>query len=204
MTEQELVLAAQKGDEAAFEELVRQYEKRIYRLALRMCNNSDDAFEIAQEAFLSAWRGLKFFRGDSSFATWLYRLASNAAVDFLRREKRQSGGERISLDDEENYTEPPDPGPSPQQHAEQGELRQVLGQALETLSPEHRQVLLLRELQGLSYEEISDVLELDLGTVKSRIARAREKMRKYLLRNGNFSAYAPSNVTERAGKEGQP
>ena len=83
-------------------------------------------------------------------------------------------------------------------------LRQVLGQALETLSPEHRQVLLLRELQGLSYEEISDVLELDLGTVKSRIARAREKMRKYLLRNGNFSAYAPSNVTERAGKEGQP
>ena len=204
MTEQELVQAARKGDESAFEELVRQYEKRIYRLALRMCNNSDDAFEIAQEAFLSAWRGLKFFRGDSSFATWLYRLASNAAVDFLRREKRQSGGERISLDDEENYTEPPDPGPSPQQHAEQGELRQVLGQALETLSPEHRQVLLLRELQGLSYEEISDALELDLGTVKSRIARAREKMRKYLLQTGNFSEYLPSNLSERTGKEGQP
>ena len=199
MTELELVHAAQKGDDSAFEELVRTYEKKVYHLALRMCGNQDDAYEIAQEAFLSAWKGLKFFRGESSFSTWLYRLTSNAAIDFLRREKRQSGPSDFSLDDEETYIEPVDPAPTPQRHAEAKELREALAQGLEKLSPEHRQVLLLRELQGLSYEEISDALDLDLGTVKSRIARAREKLRNYLLRSGNFSGYAPSNMAEKEG-----
>ena len=199
MTEKELVLAAQKGKESAFEELVRAHEKKVYHLALRMCGNQEDAFEIAQEAFLSAWRGLRFFRGESSFSTWLYRLTSNAAIDYMRREKRQSTMSAVSLDDEEVFTEPTDPAPSPHQLAEEGELRQALSRALLTLSPEHRQILLLRELQGMSYEEIADALELDLGTVKSRIARARGKLRKYLTANGNFSEYLPSNVT---GKEG--
>lgn len=199
MTELDLVRAAQAGDDSAFEELVRTYEKKVYHLALRMCGNPDDAYEIAQEAFLSVWKGLKFFRGESSFSTWLYRLASNAAIDFLRREKRQSGPGDVSLDDEETYIEPADPRPTPQQQAERSEVRQVLAEGLNKLSPEHRQVLLLRELQGLSYEEIADTLDLDLGTVKSRIARAREKLRKYLLRSGNFSGYAPSNVTEKEG-----
>ena len=200
MTEQELVLAARRGDDAAFEELVRAYEKKVYHLSLRMCGDQEDAFEIAQEAFLSAWRGLKFFRGDSSFSTWLYRLTSNAAVDFLRRRRRQ--GEGPSLDDEETYIEAPDPSPSPQHRAENRELRRALDQGLRALSPEHRQVLLLRELQGLSYEEIARELELDLGTVKSRIARARDRLRKYLVGSGNFSDYLPSNVPEPAGKEG--
>jgi len=199
MTELELVRAAQKGDDSAFEELVRTYEKKVYHLALRMCGSQEDAYEIAQEAFLSAWKGLKFFRGESSFSTWLYRLTSNAAIDFLRRDKRQSGPGEISLDDEETYIEPTDPRPTPQQHAERAEVRQALAEGLNKLSPEHRQVLLLRELQGLSYEEIAEVLELDLGTVKSRIARAREKLRKYLLRSGNFSGYAPSNMAEKEG-----
>ena len=199
MTELELVQAAQKGDDSAFEELVRTYEKKVYHLALRMCGNPDDAYEIAQEAFLSAWKGLKFFRGESSFSTWLYRLSSNAAIDFLRREKRQRGPGEFSLDDEETYIEPIDPSPTPQRHAETQELREALAEGLEKLSPEHRQVLLLRELQGLSYEEISDALDLDLGTVKSRIARAREKLRNYLLRSGNFSGYAPSNKAEKEG-----
>jgi len=199
MTEMELVRAAQKGDDSAFEELVRTYEKKVYHLALRMCGNPDDAYEIAQEAFISAWKGLRFFRGESSFSTWLYRLASNAAIDFIRREKRQSGPGDFSLDDEDTYIEPSDPSPSPQQQAEGAELRQALAKGLAHLSPEHRQVLLLRELQGLSYDEIAESLDLDLGTVKSRIARAREKLRKYLLRSGNFSGYAPSNLTEKEG-----
>lgn len=197
MTEQELVLAARQGDDSAFEELVRAYEKKVYHLSLRMCGDQEDAFEIAQEAFFSAWRGLKFFRGDSSFSTWLYRLTSNAAVDFLRRKRRQ--GEGVSLDDEDSYVEPPDPGPSPQRRAENRELQEALTRGLRELSADHRQVLLLRELQGLSYEEISDALDLDLGTVKSRIARARDKLRKYLARSGNFSDYLPSNVPEAAG-----
>ena len=198
MTEQQLLQAARRGREDAFEELVRLYEKRVYHLALRMCGNAEDAYEIAQEAFLSVWKGLRFFRGESSFSTWLYRLTSNAAIDFLRRQRRQ-GADGPSLDDEDTFVEVADPSPSPHQQAETLELRQALVQGLNTLSPEHRQVLLLRELQGLSYEEIAACLELDLGTVKSRIARAREKLRKYLLSSGNFSGYLPSNKTGREG-----
>ena len=199
MTERELVRSAQRGDEDAFEELVRSYEKRVYHLALRMCGSADDAYEIAQEAFLGAWKGMRFFRGDSSFSTWIYRLTSNAAIDFLRRQRRQSGGESVSLDDEETFLEVADPGPTPHRQAERTELREALARGLMTLSPEHRQVLLLRELQGLSYEEIAACLELDLGTVKSRLARGRERLRKYLLSSGNFSGYLPSNLAEREG-----
>ena len=199
MTEKELVRAAQRGDDSAFEELVRTYEKRVYHLALRMCGNVDDAYEVAQEAFLSAWKGMRFFRGDSSFSTWLYRLTSNAAIDFLRRQRRQGGSDGVSLDDEDAFLEVVDTGPSPHQQAEGQELRQALARGLGALSPEHRQVLLLRELQGLTYEEIAAALELDLGTVKSRIARAREKLRKYLVASGNFSGYLPSNLAEKEG-----
>ena len=199
MTEKELVRAAQRGDDSAFEELVRTYEKRVYHLALRMCGNVDDTYEVAQEAFLSAWKGMRFFRGDSSFSTWLYRLTSNAAIDFLRRQRRQGGSDGVSLDDEDTFLEVADPAPSPHQQAERLELRDALARGLGALSPEHRQVLLLRELQGLTYEEIAAALELDLGTVKSRIARAREKLRKYLVASGNFSGYLPSNLAEKEG-----
>ena len=89
MTENELVRAAAHGDESAFGELVRLYENRVYHLALRLCGNAEDAGDIAQEAFLAAWRGLPSFRGEAGFATWLYRLVSNAAVDYLRRTKHQ-------------------------------------------------------------------------------------------------------------------
>ena len=199
MTEQELIGAARQGDEGAFEELVRQYEKRVYHLALRMCGDQEDAWEIAQEAFLSVWRGLRFFRGESAFSTWVYRLTSNAAIDYLRRQNRQKALEGVSLDDQETLTEPQDHSPSPQQQAELGELRENLQEGLMALSAEHRQVLLLRELQGLSYEEIGRELDLDLGTVKSRIARGREKLRKILLASGNFSGWLSSNHAEKEG-----
>jgi len=197
MTEQELIWAAQRGDDVAFEELVRQYEKRVYHLALRMCGDQEDAMEVAQEAFLSIWRGLKFFRGESSFSTWVYRLTSNAAIDYLRRQNRQTALEGASLDDEDAGLEPRDPAPTPHQAAEQKELSEQLQAGLMALSADHRQVLLLRELHGLSYEEIAGELELDLGTVKSRIARGREKLRKILLASGNFSRWASSNQAEK-------
>ena len=187
MTEKELVRAAQRGDDSAFEELVRTYEKRVYHLALRMCGNVDDAYEVAQEAFLGAWKGTRFFRGDTSFS------------DFLPRQRRRGGSDGVSLDDEDTFLEVAAPAPSPHQQAERLELRDALARGLGALSPEHRQVLLLRELQGLTYEEIAAALELDLGTVKSRIARAREKLRKYLVASGNFSGYLPSNLAEKEG-----
>lgn len=197
--EQQWIDAARRGDQGGFEQLVRRYEKRVYALTSRMCRNPSDAEEAAQEAFLAAWQGLAFFRGDASFSTWLYRLASNACVDLLRREGRHRAAAGPSLDDAENAYDPADPGPSPQALAERAELRRQIEAALTKLSPEYRQVLILREMHQRSYEEIAEICSLDLGTVKSRISRGRKQLRKILLSSGNFSGAAPSNET---GKEG--
>ena len=176
--EQNWIQSARNGDQAAFGELVMKYQKRVYALTVRMCPTPELAEEAAQEAFLSAWQGLPFFRGDSAFSTWLYLLASNACVDLLRREG-------------------PDTRPTPEAAAEQKELRAQIEAGLRTLSPEHREVLILREIQQLSYDEIADALSLDLGTVKSRISRGRRQLRNFLMEQGNFSAPAASKKPER-------
>ena len=187
--EGELVLRAKQVDEESFAARVEQNQGRIYNLALRMTGNPDDALELSQEAFLNAWKGLGKFQGDSSFATWLYRLTSNVCIDFLRREKRRSAlSMTISLDDEEEarQAELPDERFSPHVEAERRERQEALRAGLNTLSAEHRRVLILRELEGLSYGEIAQVLGLEEGTVKSRIARARLALRNYLKKQGNF------------------
>ncbi|WP_294515564.1 sigma-70 family RNA polymerase sigma factor [uncultured Intestinimonas sp.] len=189
MTEQELVERARKGDESAFEVLVTDNEKRIYNLCRRLTGNPEDAAELTQEAFLNAWRGLGRFQGESSFSTWLYRLASNACIDFLRKEKRrQNLSMTVSLDDEEEarQVELPDERYTPERELERTEVRQAVAAGLERLTPEHRQVLVMREINGLSYAEIGAVLGLEEGTVKSRIARARNALRKVLTERGNF------------------
>ena len=197
--EQQLVSAAQRGDMEAFEALIHLYEKRVFALTLRMCGNPEDAAEAAQEAFLAAWQGLTFFRGDASFSTWLYRLASNACVDLLRRESRHRTAAGLSLDDEEMNLDVPDETPSPQDEAERRELREEIERGLASLTPEHRQVLVLREIHQLSYDEIAETLDLDVGTVKSRISRGRKQLRKFLLKSGNFSPPQPSKGTEKEG-----
>ena len=199
--EQQWVEAARRGDEEAFERLVRSYEKRVFALAVRMCGSSEDAAEAAQEAFLAAWQGLRFFRGDASFSTWLYRLTSNACVDLLRREGRHRAAAGPSLDDDEELNREVEDvtALSPQDEAERRELRAQIGEGLRALSPEHRQVLILREMHQLSYDEIADALDLDVGTVKSRISRGRKQLRNFLLQSGNFLAAPPS---KEAGKEG--
>lgn len=200
MTVDELVRAAAGGDEDAFAQLVALHEKKVYNLALRMCGNPEDAWDAAQEAFLSAWRGLPAFRGEAGFSTWLYRLTSNAAIDQLRRTRRQRG--ESSLDDEALGIDAIDRTPSPQERAEESELRGAVTAGLARLSDSHRQALVLREVQELSYEEIASVLEVDLGTVKSRISRARSALRKILQESGNLSGYLPSKPTEAVGKGG--
>ena len=200
MIEHELLNRARDGDQAAFGELVRLYEKKVYALTLRMCKNPEDAAEAAQEAFLAAWQGLNFFRGESSFSTWLYRLASNASVDLLRREQRHKAAAGPSLNDEDTFIDIVDDAPSPQLSAERRELKEQVEAGLRELTPEHRAVLILREMHQLSYDEIAAALDLDTGTVKSRISRARKQLRNILLKSGNFSPPQPSKEVKR--KEG--
>ena len=197
--EQRWIDAARQGDQGAFEELVRLYEKRVLALTRRMCKNPEDAAEAAQEAFFAAWQGLKQFRGESSFSTWLYRLASNACVDLLRREGRRR--EAVSLDDEDLNLDAPSAIPSPQEEAERRELSEQIEAGLQALPPEYREVLVLREIHQLRYDEIAGTLELDIGTVKSRISRGRKRLRAFLLASGNFSSSPPSKEKREEGRQ---
>ena len=204
MTEQELVSLAQKGDQDAFAQLVEANQNRIYTLALRMTGNPEDGADLAQEAFLKAWRALPDVQGESGFSTWLYRLTSNLCIDFLRREKRRRTAMSVSsLDDEEGPApaEVPDRRFTPEDEVERRELRAAVDRGMALLSDEHRQALTLRAVEGLSYAEIARRLGLEVGTVKSRIARARTALRNILIQDGNFSAPVPSNYTETDGKE---
>ena len=194
MNEKELVARLQARDEAAFEELIRQYEKKVYSLCSRMCGNAEDAEEAAQDAFLALWRGIDRFRQESSLSTWIYRLASNACIDLMRRKKKGAGS--VSLDDEELFVDAVDPAPQPHEEAERRETQRLLQEGLLSLPAEYRSILLLREIEGLSYSEISAALDLELGTVKSRISRGRTLLRNFLSVNGNFFENAASKVTE--------
>lgn len=197
--ERQWIDAAKAGDQDAFEALIRLYEKKVFALTKRLCANPDDAQEAAQEAFLAAWQGLPFFRGESSFATWLYRLTSNACMDLLRKEQRRQSAAGPSLDDEDANVEVAAPAGDPQTEAERSELSHAIERGLRSLSADYRAVLLLREIHQRSYEEIAETLDVDLGTVKSRISRGRKLLRKYLTENGNF---LPAQPSKQAGKEG--
>ena len=192
MEEKDLICRAARGDAEAFCQLVEAYQTPAYRLAARMCG-PDSAEDVTQEAFLAAWRALPEFRGDCRFSTWLYRLVSNAAIDCLRREKKHR--DTGDVDD----LELPDGGPSPQEQAERSDTRDAVRRALDRLSPEHRQVLLLRFMQELDYGEIARALDVSEGTVKSRINRAKSKLREVLAAGNFFDAglVLPTEETER-------
>ena len=199
MKDQEHIIArARRGDADAFEQLVAAYRNQVFRLALRMCDNEADADEVAQEAFLSAWKGLPNFRGESRFSTWLYQLTTHAAIDLLRREKRQAAAEDI------DGITAADDGPTSQQQAERAEIRREVRAALMQLPEEYRQVLLLRFMQELSYEEIGQALKLPAGTVKSRLNRAKAQLKDILSRSGNLFGAVSVIHTEQQGKEVQP
>ena len=193
MDELRTVARAKQGDADAFALLVQTYETSVYRLALRMCGNAHDAEEVAQEAFMAAWKGLPSFRGESKFSSWLYQLTTNAAIDFLRREKRHRAATPI-----EDEPEPASPD-TPQQALEESEVRRALQQALDSLTPEHREIFLLRQMRQLSYEEIGRLLDLEPGTVKSRLSRAKKQLRQILTQKGNL--FAPSSVIDRGEEE---
>ena len=180
MNEQKLISLAKAGDQAAFSALMERYEKQVYHQALRLLSNPEDAADVTQEVFFKVWRSLPSFQGDSSLSTWLYRLTDNAAIDLLRREKKRRGD--ASLDDEAGQWDNllADADAVPHRELEKKELHRAVSRGLAALSEEHRQVLVLREINGLSYEEIGRILDLTPGTVKSRIARARLALAKLL------------------------
>lgn len=193
--ELELVIRARSGDADAFEALLLEHQKKVYNLALRMVGSEEDAKDMAQEAFIRAYNSLDGFRGDSKFSVWLYRLTSNICIDFLRsRGRRQTLS--LTYGDEEDGPEEyqiPDERFSPETQLERRELREAVNRGLATLSPEYREILLLREVSGLSYEEIARALNLEDGTVKSRLFRARKNLCAFLTEDGNIPATLSSN-----------
>ena len=174
------IAQAKQGDADAFSHLVTAYETSVYRLALRMCGNVHDAEEAAQEAFVSAWKGLPSFRGESKFSSWLYQLTTNACLDLLRREKRHRAA--VPLDEQAELSSED----TPQRAAENAELRDTLQAALQELSDDHRQIFLLRQMRQLSYDEFGALLGLEAGTVISRLSRAKKQLRQILLQKGNL------------------
>ena len=190
----QIVQRVLQGDVNAFEKLVLEYEKAVYGITQRMCGNAEDAADMTQETFIKAYNSLSSFRGDSKFSVWLYRIATNVCLDFLRSKSRKPTVSLSMEDDdgEEVELDIADESQSPEKLLERGLTRDAVRRGLNALSPEYRQILLLREIQGLSYEEISDVLTLEVGTVKSRIFRARKRLCAFLLEDGNIPDYVPS------------
>ena len=190
------------GDVDAFENLIHAYEKNVYNIALRMVGSPEDAEDMAQEAFIKAFNALSSFREDSKFSSWLYRIVSNVCLDHLRAGKNKATVS-LTVENEDGQSEEldlPDPTSSPEKILEGKMTVDAVRRGLRELPPDYRQVLLLREVQGLSYEEISDATGIEIGTVKSRIFRARKKLCAFLVRDGNIPDRYSSYTSEEGGK----
>ncbi len=184
-----LVDAARAGDHQAFRELFQRYHRRAYGLALGVVHNPDDALDIVQDGFIKAHRYLDRFEGSSSFYTWLYRIIMNLSIDHLRKHKR---ARHVDYDDAIGHDEgdgtvgddallPRVLGANPGKSLARKQIREQISEALETLSDNHRAVLMMRELEGMSYEEMAQVMECSKGTIMSRLFHARKNMQKKLL-----------------------
>lgn len=181
--EQELVQRARKGDLEAYDELVKRYQERIYATIYHMTSNHDDANDLAQDSFIKAFQALKSFKGGSTFYTWLYRIAVNKTINFLKQRKNRS---HISLNDLDfNAEHDPDlvaliSDQTPRRAAGLNELQEKLNAALLKLSEPHRLVVVLHDVQGQSHEEIAKIMDCNIGTVRSRLFYARQQLQAYL------------------------
>ena len=176
----------QEGDEVAFEELVRRREREVYQVAYRLLGDREDAQEAVQEAFLIAFRSLKGFRGDAAFRTWLVGITINVCRNRAAKAEEKVRRRSLPADPAPADGETPgplplrDPAPGPDQRLLGDELRRALDRALALLAPEHREIVVLREVQGMEYEELAAALGCPVGTVKSRLCRARQALREVL------------------------
>ncbi|HZV36263.1 MAG TPA: sigma-70 family RNA polymerase sigma factor [Verrucomicrobiae bacterium] len=181
--EMELVKRARQGDMAAYDDLVRRYQERIYATIYHMTSNHEDANDLAQEAFIKAYQALKSFKGGSSFYTWVYRIAVNKTINFLKQRKNRA---QISLNDLDfNAEHDPDlvaliSDKTPRRDINLSELQEKLNAAMQKLSEHHRLVVTLHDVQGLSHEEIAAIMDCNIGTVRSRLFYARQQLQAYL------------------------
>ena len=178
-----LVKKSQSGDVESFELLISAYDKRAYNIAYRVMGNEEDAKDMAQEALLRIFRSIKDFKGQSSFSTWLYRIVTNVCLDELRRRKNEkyvSMDSTIQTDSGELHMELCSDKETPESVYERVEQRELIKSAISELNEDYKSVIVLRDVQGFSYEEISNMLDCSLGTVKSRINRARNMLRERL------------------------
>lgn len=186
--ENQIIRSVLNGNVNEFEKLVTAYEKNVYNLALRLVGDPEDAADMTQETFIKAYRALGSFRGDSKFSAWLYRIVSNVCLDFLRsRSRRKQVSLSVEDEDGEAFMELPDMSGNPEEQLMKKLSMEAVRSGLEQLPPQQRQILVLRELGGLSYAELAQTLGLEEGTVKSRIFRARKRLCALLLRDGNIS-----------------
>jgi RNA polymerase sigma factor RpoE len=181
--ESELVERSRQGDMAAYDELVRRYQQRIYATVYHMTANHEDANDLAQEAFIKAYQALKSFKGGSSFYTWVYRIAVNKTINFLKQRKNRA---QMSLNDlDVNAEHDPDlvaliSDKTPRREVNLSELQEKLNEAMQKLSEPHRLVVTLHDVQGLSHEEIAKIMECNIGTVRSRLFYARQQLQAHL------------------------
>jgi RNA polymerase sigma factor (sigma-70 family) len=178
-----LVQNARQGDLDAYDQLVRKYQERIYGTLYHMTANHEDANDLVQEAFIKAFQALKSFKGGSSFYTWIYRIAVNKAINFLKQRRSRT---QMSLDDLDfNAEHNPDlvaliSDKTPRREANLAELQEKLNAAMQRLSEPHRLVVTLHDIQGLSHEEIAEIMDCNVGTVRSRLFYARQQLQGYL------------------------
>lgn len=182
--EQMLIHRCKNGDLNAFEILITEYDKKIYNIAYGLVGNPEDAKDIAQDALIKAFINIKKFREESTFSTWIYRIVINTGKDFLRRGRVNLSH---SLEDSDYKIELKDESPGPLETLENREKKDEIRHALMQLKEEYRSVILLKDIQGLSYQEIAEILEIQLGTVKSRISRGRYLLRKIFMQTIEFN-----------------
>lgn len=181
--EADLVRRARKGDLGAYDQLVQRYQERIYATVYHMTSNHEDANDLAQEAFIKGFQALKSFKGGSSFYTWVYRIAVNKTINFLKQRKNRS---QMSLNDMDfNAEHDPDlvalvSDKTPRREAGLTELQEKLNEAMQKLSEPHRLVVTLHDVQGLSHEEIAKIMDCNIGTVRSRLFYARQQLQGFL------------------------
>ena len=203
MQDDSLIRRAAAQDAAAFEQLMLLHQKPVYNICWRMAGNAEDALDLSQEVFLKAYRNIGNFDERSQFSTWIYRITANTCIDEMRKRKgRQSFSLEEELEGEEGsmQRQVADAGETPEESMLREEQKSEILQALESLSPEHKVAVILRDIKGLSYEEIAEILELTLGTVKSRISRGRNQLKQEILKLREQDAYF---IRHKRGKEGR-